>query len=171
MADETNEDPPSAQPSDEAKPESAESTVNSQVTDAIAALGAVCAGAPAVSQAMLSAMAADSVALAMLNAVARQQADGAIASAALASGCARLAGTRLPDVASPATPEQFVAAAEAQGQAAILLLKSQAGQEGETAGASRAALARLAAAAAGSAPPPPPPPARAAKASKTDGAN
>ena len=169
MVDETNEDPPSAQPSDEAKPESAENTVNSQVTDAIAALGALSAGAPAASQAMLSVMGADSVALAMLNAVARQQADGAIASAALASVCARLAGTRLPDGASPATPEQFVAAAEAQGQAAILLLKSQAAQEGETAGASRAALARLAAAAGGSAPPPPSS-ARAAKAAKTDGA-
>ena len=169
MADETDEGAPSPRPSNDAEPDRAGSFLNSQVTDAVAALSALGAGAPAVSQAMLSAMGADSVALAMLNAVARQQADGAIASAALASVCARLAGTRLPDVAGPATPEQFVAAAEAQAQAAILLLKNQASQEDETARAARAALARLAAAAAGSTPPPQSS-AKAAKAAKPDGA-
>lgn len=173
MADEATEDPASAEPADGPAPERVESTLNSQVTDAVMALNALSAGAPALSQAMLSAMGADSVALAMLNAVSRQQADGAIASAALASVCARLAGTRVPEVANPASPERFVAAAEAQAQAAILLLRSQAGRQGDAAVAARSALARLAEAAApapGPVPSPPPSPPKAAKAAKPGGA-
>jgi hypothetical protein len=125
------------------------STINSQVTDAITAINTLTEGlGPSTSAAMLSVMGADSIALAMLNAVARQQADATIASAALASVCARLAGTCLPEDGGAATPAQFAAGAEAQAQAAIMLLRSQAGQEGEAGEAARAALVRLAAAAA-----------------------
>lgn len=125
------------------------STINSQVTDAIAAINTLTEGlGPSTSAAMLSVMGADSIALAMLNAVARQQADATIASAALASACARLAGTCLPaGGAAPASPAQFAAGAEAQAQAAILLLRSQAEQDGDDGEAARAALARVAAAA------------------------
>lgn len=131
-------------------PEAAGSTINSQVTDAIAAINTLTEGlGPSSSAAMLSVMGADSIALAMLNAVARQQADATIASAALASACARLAGTRLPEGdGAAATPAAFAAGAEAQAQAAIMLLKSQAEQEGDAGEAARAALMRVAAAAA-----------------------
>jgi hypothetical protein len=135
-----------------------ESTVNSQVTDAIAALNTLTEGrAPSTSAAMLGVMGADSIALAMLNAVARQQADATIGSAALAAVCARLAGTCQPDAAAgAASPGQFVAGAEAQAQAGIMLLKSQAARDDEAGERARSALTRVAAAAA-------PRPARAAK--------
>jgi hypothetical protein len=124
------------------------STINSQVTDAIAALNTLSAGlGPSTSAAMLGVMGADSIALAMLNAVARQQADATIGSAALASVCARLAGTRVPDASAvDGSPSQFVAGAEAQAHAAIILLKSQAEADGGD--VAQAALARIAAAAA-----------------------
>ena len=61
--------------------------VNDQVLDAISALETLNVGsAPAAGAAMLGLMGADSVALAMLNAVSRQQADGTIASASIAAG-------------------------------------------------------------------------------------
>jgi hypothetical protein len=159
MADETKQDAPGAD-----APEAAGggSTVNSQVIDAIAAINTLTEGlGPSTSAAMLGVMGADSIALAMLNAVARQQADATIASAALASVCARLAGTTLPEGAA-ASPAQFVAGAEAQAQAAIMLLKSQAEQDGDAGKAAKAALERVAAAAA--------PPAKAGKAGKSGGA-
>ncbi len=150
MADEAKPDAPGAESSEAPEATGAGSTINSQVTDAIAAINTLTEGmGPSTSAAMLGVMGADSIALAMLNAVARQQADATIASAALASVCARLAGTCLPEGgAAAANPAQFVAGAEAQAQAAIMLLRSQATQEGEAAGAARAALERVAAAAA-----------------------
>jgi Killing trait len=162
MADETKQDAPGAE-SAEAPAASGGSTINSQVTDAIAALNTLTEGlGPSTSAAMLGVMGADSIALAMLNAVARQQADATIGSAALAAVCARLAGTRLPEGAgAAASPAQFVAGAEAQAQAAILLLKSQAEQDGDAGEAAKAALERVAAAAA---------PTRAGKAGKSGGA-
>ena len=166
MADETKQDAPGAESSQAPEASGGGSTVNSQVIDAIASLNTLTAGlAPSTSMAMLGVMGADSIALAMLNAVARQQADGAIAAAALASVCARLAGTRPPDGAvASASPAQFVAGAEAQAQAAIMMLKSQAERDGDTAEAARAALDRLAAAAAL-------PPAKAGKTGKGGGSH
>lgn len=146
MADETKPDAPGAG-----------STINSQVTDAIAAIDTLTEGlGPSTAAAMLGVMGADSIALAMLNAVARQQADATIASAALAAVCARMAGTALPeDGPAAASPGQFVPNAEAQAQYAIILLKTQAALDGEPGEAAKAALARVAAAAA--------PPAKAGK--------
>ena len=163
MADEPKQDPPAAESAGEPQAVGDGSTVNSQVTDSIAALNTLTGGlAPSTSAAMLSVMGADSIALAMLNAVARQQADAAIGSAALASVCARLAGSRLPEGgAGAASPTQFVANAEAQAQTAILLLRSQAEQGGVAAEAAGAALARVAAAAQ--------PPPKAGKAAKSGG--
>jgi hypothetical protein len=136
--------------------------LNDQVLDAISALETLnVGGAPATSAAMLSLMAADSVALAMLNAVSRQQADGTIASASIAAVCARLAGTSLPEGTAAATAAQFVAAAEAEAQGAILLLRGQAERDGDEARAAQAALQRIAATAA-------PPAARAGRAAKKD---
>ena len=148
MADETKPDAPDAAEASETATDG--STINSQVTDAIAAINTLTEGlGPSTSAAMLSVMRADSIALALLNAVARQQADATIASAALAAVCARMAGTSLPEGgATAASPAQFAAGAEAQAQAAIMLLKSQAEQDGDVAEAARAALARVAAAAA-----------------------
>ena len=162
MADETKPDAPGAEPSEAPEAGGGGSTVNSQVTDAIAALNTLTEGlAPSTSAAMLGVMGADSIALAMLNAVARQQADATIASAALASVCARLAGTCLPEGGpAAANPAQFVVSAEAQAQHAIVLLKNQAELGGDAAEAAGAALARVAAAAA------PGPPAKAGKAEK-----
>ena len=159
MADDTKQDAPGAESPDAA---GGGSTVNSQVIDAIAAINTLTEGlGPSTSATMLGVMGADSIALAMLNAVARQQADATIASAALASVCARLAGTSLPEGAA-ASPAQFIAGAEAQAQAAIMLLKSQAEQDGDAGEAAKAALARVAAAAA--------PPAKTGKAEKSGGA-
>lgn len=149
MADETKPDAPGAETSEAAEAAGAGSTINSQVTDAIAAIDTLTDGlGPSTAAAMLGVMGADSIALAMLNAVARQQADATIASAALAAVCARLAGTTLPESgAVPASPALFVANAEAQAQYAISLLKSQAETGGDAAGEATAALARVAAAA------------------------
>lgn len=149
MADKSGKVAPGAESAEAPDAAGGGSTINSQVTDAIAALGTLTVGlGPSTSAAMLGVMGADSMALAMLNAVARQQADATIGSAALAAVCARIAGTPAhgvaPDAASPA---QFVARAEAQALGAIMLLKSQAEAGGETAEAAKAALARLAAAA------------------------
>lgn len=149
MADENGQGPSGTESAGADDSAGGGSTINSQVTDAIAALNAATAGlGPSTSAAMLGVMGADSIALAMLNAVARQQADSTIGSAALAAVCARLAGASLPNGAATASPGQFVAGAEAQAQAAIMLLKSQAERDGAEAEAARAALARVAAAAA-----------------------
>lgn len=149
MADETGDATPDEAAADGLGAAGSASTINSQVTDAITAINTLTEGlGPSTSAAMLSVMGADSIALAMLNAVARQQADATIASAALASVCARLAGTCLPEGGGAASPAQFAAAAEAQAQAAIMLLRSQAEQDVEAGEAARDALARLAAAAA-----------------------
>lgn len=129
--------------------DTAGSMVNSQVTDAVAALNCLTgeAGPPTVA-AMLDAMSADSIALAMLNAVARQQNDATIGTAALATICARIAGTPLHGAPpQPESPEEAIARAEAQALVATLLLKGRAAQDDEAAEAAKAALARIAAAA------------------------
>lgn len=166
MADDAKQDAPGAEAAE--APEAAAgagSTISSQVTDAIAAIDTLTEGlAPSTAAAMLGLMGADSMALAMLNAVARQQADATIASAALAAVCARLAGTSLPESgAGPASPALFVANAEAQAQYAIILLKNQAEPGGDAAGEATAALARVTAAAAA-------PPAKPGKTGKSSGA-
>jgi hypothetical protein len=84
----------------------------------------------------------------MLNAVARQQNDATIGTAALAAACARIAG--IPLHGAPPEPDgtdELIARAEAQALAATLLLKGQAEQDGEAGEAARAALSRIAAAA------------------------
>lgn len=162
MAEESEQGSPDTEPAEAPDGAGGGSTINSQVTDAIAALDAATTGlGPSTSAAMLAVMGADSIALAMLNAVARQQADATIGSATLAAVCARLSGTRLPGgAATAASTEQFVAGAEAQAHAAIMLLKSQAERDGGE--AARAALGRVAAAAA-------PSPAKPDKAEKAQG--
>jgi len=123
-------------------------TVNSQVTDAVATVDTLVAGlAPASAAAMLGLAGAQSVALGMYNAIARQQADATIASATLAALCARMMGAPLPAGAASPSAAGLIAMAEAQAQAGIVILRSQAEQaEGDPA-AAEAALARVAAAA------------------------
>jgi hypothetical protein len=146
MVDEPRQDPPAENTAEGPEAAAGGSTVNSQVIDAIAALNTLTEGlAPSTSAAMLGVMGADSIALAMLNAVARQQADATIASAALAAICARLAGTRLPDsMKGVPNPLVLVAEAEARAAEAIIILKGQADQDKDTGKAARAALARIA---------------------------
>jgi hypothetical protein len=144
MADES-EEPAAAQPEDsEAGP--APGRVNSQIVDAVSMLNTLAIGqAPAASAGMLGLVAADSLALGMLNAVARQQSDAVIAAAAVTAICARMAGTSLP--AGP--PQDIVREAEAQARAAILMLKTgAAAADGK---AAKAALQRIAQAAAAAA--------------------
>jgi hypothetical protein len=150
MVDDSQEKASARKPAESTESPSGGSTVNSQVIDSIAAINTLTEGlAPSTSAAMLGLIGADSLALAMLNAVARQQADATLRSASLAAVCARLAGTPVPSLGSPSAGSgEFVPNAEAQAQQAILLLKSQAALDGEGAEQATAALARLAAAAA-----------------------
>jgi hypothetical protein len=162
MADETAQGPADTGSAEASGAAGGGSSINSQVMDAIASLNTLSSDmGPSTSAAMLSAMGANSIGLAMLNAVARQQADSTLASAALAAVCARLSGTRLPDGAAAPGADPFIAGAEAQAHTAIALLKSQAEQDGGE--PARAALERIAAAAA-------PPRAAAGKAGKSGGA-
>ena len=133
-------------------------TVNSQVTDAVAAINAIAAGqAPASAAAMLNLVSAQTIGLGMYNAIARQQADATIGAAAIAAACARMMGTGLPGGADLASSQALIAAAEAQARAAILMLKAQAGTDGANAAEATAALERLAAEAAADAPAKPAP--------------
>lgn len=140
MADEPKDS--GAAPDDQAA-ELAPNVVNSQIVDAVSMLNMLAVGhAPAAATGMLNLMTADSLALGMLNAVARQQADAMLASAATAAVCARIAGTGTPG--SPA--QDMVRGAEAQAQAAILMIRTRAAAaDGEEA---KAALQRIAEAAA-----------------------
>jgi hypothetical protein len=157
MADEAKDDA-AAPPQDEAEP--AAGTVNSQIVDAVTLLNTLALGqSPAAAAGMVAMMTADALTLGMLNAVARQQADATIASAAVAAACARMAGTSLPAGASG----DLVRDAEAQAQAAILTLARAAVADGE---AAKAALRRVARAA-GAAAEGPPAPTAAAKARKS----
>jgi hypothetical protein len=131
-------------------PENGESSaVNSQIVDSVSALAALTAGQGSASSAsMLSLVAAETVALGLYNAIARQQADATISSASVAALCARMlgGGASVP-VDAAASPLGTVAAAEAQAQVAIHVLQASAGQPGEDSTAANAALLRLAAAA------------------------
>lgn len=130
-------------------------SVNDQVIDSVNALAAMTAGqGPASSASMLSLVAAETVALGLYNAVARQQADATISSASVAALCARMLGANAPPEAA-AAGLGTVAAAEAHAEAGIRVLQNAAGQPGGDSAAANAALMRLAAAA--SAPHPAPP--------------
>jgi len=123
------------------------SAVNSQVTDSVSALAAMTAGqAPVSSASMLSLVAAETAALGLYNAVARQQADATISSASVAALCARMLGSSGPADAAAAVLGT-VAAAEAHADAGIRILQTMAGQPGGDSAAANAALMRLAAAA------------------------
>jgi killing trait domain-containing protein len=87
------------------------SSVNSQILDAVAAVAALGAGnAPAASFALLDVAMTDAAAMAMHNAVARQQADGIVAAAAMAAACARI-----NEVATPPGPAPAAAARTGRG--------------------------------------------------------
>lgn len=126
------------------------SFVNQQILDSLAALaGSDGNAAPLYGAAMVTLASAQAAALGMYNAVARQQADAAITSAAVAAVCARMIEPgSLPMPAGEAHPG-LVAAAEAQAFAGIRILAALAAQPGDPAGAA-AALERVAAAAAAS---------------------
>lgn len=118
-----------------------ETALNSQIVDAVGLLNAVAAGeAPAVAAAMLSLAEGQASALGLYNAVARQQADATIGSAAVAAVCARLIGSCPPLALAGAVPPALVDAVEAQARAAILILQDRA-RGGDDAAA--AALERL----------------------------
>ena len=126
---------------------SGSSAVNSQVIDSVNAANALAAGqAPASAASMLSLAATETAALGMYNAIARQQADATINSAAVAALCARMLGTSPPDDGNGAPTPGIASAAEAQAQAAIRILAALAAQSGDPEAAG-AALGRLAAAA------------------------
>ncbi|MEA3032581.1 MAG: hypothetical protein QOH86_597 [Sphingomonadales bacterium] len=150
MAEDNQQKTSAKEPRERPDPASGESSVNSQVIDSIAAINTLTEGlAPSTSAAMLGLIGADSLALATLNAVARQQGDATLRSASLAAVCARLAGTPVPSLGSPSADSgEFVLNAEGQARQAILLLKGQASLGGEAAEQATAALARVATAAA-----------------------
>lgn len=139
-------------------PDAASNAVNSQILDALAAIEA--SGADQVSAhsaAMLNLASAHAAALGMYNMVARQQADAAIASATVAALSARMVGSRaLPGTGAPPV-EGLVAAAAAQAEAAVSILRGLAAAGGEEGARAAAALRELADAAKAAAPPPPPP--------------
>jgi hypothetical protein len=123
------------------------SAVNSQVLDSVSAVTALAAGqGPASAASMLSLAATETAALGMYNAIARQQADATINSAAVAALCARMLGTSPPAEGAAAPMPGMASAAEAQAQAGIRILTALAAQTGDPEAAG-AALARLAAAA------------------------
>ena len=153
MSDRRDDDAPDPQPAGGG----ASGTVNSQITDAVTALNALAVGgAPSGAEAMLGLVAANTIGLGMHNAIARQQADAAIAAASITAACARMLRTSLAPGAQPLAGDALIAAAESQAQAAIALLQSQAQGEGADAAEASGALTRLSAAAA---PPPAPAPA------------
>ena len=140
-------------------------TVNSQVMDAVTALNALAAGgAPSSAAAMLGLVAANTIGLGMHNAIARQQADAAIASASVAAACARKLGASVNSDGQPLASSALIAAAEAQAQSANALLRTQARGDAAANAEATAALARIAQAAAPTpSPAPPPSPAKPAK--------
>jgi hypothetical protein len=146
-------------------------TVNSQIVDAVAAVNTILAGqAPADSMAMLGLVGAQTIGLGMHNAVARQQAEAAINASATAALCARMIGTGVPLAAQTGPAQALIAMAEAQAQAAILLLKAQTQPNAPDAAAAVDALARIASVATGNAETPPAQPSKASrKASEKDG--
>ena len=157
MADQSKGDGTSTA-EDTAQPESTsadapETTVNSQITDAVSAINALITGMqPSSSAAMLSLAATQSAALALQNAVARQQADAVTNSAAVVATCARLLGAGAPLAATASPPQGLVATIEAQVEAGIQILKTQALHSGDDADSAKAALDRLSAALVGAAP-------------------
>ncbi|QDX25958.1 hypothetical protein FPZ54_07930 [Sphingomonas suaedae] len=159
MPDQPPEQPDDDAPGPEPADGGASGTVNSQITDAVTALNVLAAGgAPASAAAMLGLVAANTIGLGMHNAVTRQQADAAIASASITAACARMLGASLAPGVAPMTPSALVAAAEAQAQAAIALLQAQKEADGAIADEATAALARIAAAASAASPAPSPSP-------------
>jgi hypothetical protein len=123
------------------------SAVNSQVIDSVSAVNALTAGhGPASAASMLSLAATETAALGMYNAIARQQADATINSAAVAALCARMLATSPPVEGIAAPAPGMAGAAEAQAQAAIRILAELAAQTGDPEAAGDA-LTRVAAAA------------------------
>jgi hypothetical protein len=141
-----------AVPSGAAAPDTAEAPrapaggsgmINGQLTDAVSAINTLLLGeAPSSAAAMLGLASANTVALSMYNAVARQQSDAALASAAIAATCARMIGTQ-GVAAAPFPGDALVAAAEGQARAAIQILKTQGAQAGDASSPAAEALARL----------------------------
>lgn len=79
-------------------------TTNSQIVDATTLVDTLVAGlTPGASFALLDAVMAETVGLAMQNAVTRQQSAGMISTAAVSAVCARIAGAARPPL--PPQPE------------------------------------------------------------------
>lgn len=73
----------------------AESTLNGQIVDSVASMNFINNGSsPASSQAMLNAVMAESLGMAMHNAVMRQQANSMVSSAATTAACAKMLQAR-----------------------------------------------------------------------------
>jgi hypothetical protein len=117
--------------------------VNQQILDWLAALSAGDGTGAALYGAAATALAsAQATALGMYNMVARQQADAAITSAAVAAMCARMTGASLPPMPPGETQHGLAGAAEAQAAAGVRILVALAVQPGDPSGA-RAALDRI----------------------------
>ncbi|MDR3419515.1 MAG: RebB family R body protein [Nevskia sp.] len=123
-------------------------TVNSQIVDSVSSVGTLITGqSPAQSFGMLDAVLLETLGMAMHNAVNRQQGGSVIGAAAVAAACARMLGAPLPlqpppppgppptppvvnplpgPPPTPPPPAAVIAAAFAEGEAAIQVLKAQA---------------------------------------------
>ncbi len=154
-----------------------ESTVNSQIVDAVSSVVTLSSGqAPAQSQGMLDAVLLETLSMAMYNAVNRQQSAGMIGSAAVTAACAKMLSAPFPIVPPPPPPgpppvinplpgpppdlppSAVIAAALAEGQTAIQVLQAQATGSSQDAATAKADLQQLAAAAAPAPTPPAPAP-------------
>ncbi|TGY34173.1 RebB family R body protein [Stenotrophomonas maltophilia] len=165
-------------------------TMNSQIVDTVNGIVTLAAGqAPGQAHAMLDIVLLETLGNAMHNAVNRQQSASMISAAAITAACAKMISAPFPvpppppppvpppppNVAAlpgpppiPPPPAAVIAAATAEGKAAIGALKAQATGSSANAGAAQADLQTLhdlSAAATSPSPPPSPPPAPAAPAS------
>jgi hypothetical protein len=149
--------------------------VNDQIVDSVAGVATLATGqAPSNAFGMLDTVMVETMAMAMYNAVSRQQNAGMTTNAAVTAACAKMLAVPMPmpspppPPATPApqvaplagpTPPSNMAAAEAaamaQAQAGIAWLRQLAQQSGSDAATANAALAELVQLATGPAPPSP----------------
>ncbi|QCI68001.1 RebB family R body protein [Phreatobacter stygius] len=153
-----------------------EGTVNSRVVDSVASVVTLLSGqSPSQAFGMLDAVMVETLGMAMHNAVGRQQGGGMVSSAAVTAACAKMLQTPFPIAPAPTPPvppdppvvnplpgpppvlpptSAVIAAAFAEGEAAISILQAQAQGAGADATQAQADLAQLAKDAAPSTPPP-----------------
>lgn len=155
-------------------------TVNTQIIDAVAVNATLLTGqSPSQAFGMLDTVMAETLGMAMHNAVMRQQAGSMVSSAAVTAACAKMLQAPYPipvppppvppppptidkldppPSSTPPTPTAVINAAVGEGEAAISVLKAAAETTTTDATLAQQGLAKLAHDATVSPPPPPPPP-------------